>query len=306
MLRLSLLPFFALTTSILQAEFAVHHVGGGLLIEEKGEKVFFYQRDRTTPPGGAPRAHYIHPLYGPDGTILTENAPESHPHHRGIYTAWTQVLIQGRNIGHLWMLRDVQQQVVEVSTIETEDGLTLHTTVYWLSPNWTNTYGEIVPFMREETTVYLHPSTNGVRVLDFTMTLFPLAPEVALGGTPADAEYGGFSYRIKLPEGLTFLGQQGEVEPTERPLIAGAWMDIHGPILASGDGGILVIQHPDNPGFPQQWVVRREGSMQNVRFPGPIPVILDPEEDHTLRYRMVVYAGDLTSEQIEVLAAEYD
>ena len=30
-----------------------------------------------------PRSNYIHPLYGPDGEVLTEDWSVDHPHHRG-------------------------------------------------------------------------------------------------------------------------------------------------------------------------------------------------------------------------------
>jgi len=38
-----------------------------------------------------PRSNYIHPVYGPEGELLTRDWSKDHPHHRGIYWAWPEV-----------------------------------------------------------------------------------------------------------------------------------------------------------------------------------------------------------------------
>jgi hypothetical protein len=39
-----------------------------------------------------PRSDYIHPLYGLNGEMLTNDWPDAdHPHHRGIFWAWLEV-----------------------------------------------------------------------------------------------------------------------------------------------------------------------------------------------------------------------
>lgn len=39
-----------------------------------------------------PRSDYIHPLYGLNGEVLTRDWSVDHPHHRGIYWAWPEVV----------------------------------------------------------------------------------------------------------------------------------------------------------------------------------------------------------------------
>ncbi len=41
------------------------------------------------------RSDYIHPLYGPDGEVLTKDYSPEHPHHRGLYWAWPEVTWKG-------------------------------------------------------------------------------------------------------------------------------------------------------------------------------------------------------------------
>ena len=36
------------------------------------------------------RSNYIHPLVNLKGEVVTEDFPEDHPHHRGIFWAWHQ------------------------------------------------------------------------------------------------------------------------------------------------------------------------------------------------------------------------
>jgi len=53
-----------------------------------------------------PRSDYIHPLYGPQGEILTKDWSKDHPHHRGIYWAWPEVDWRGQR-GDLHALQKV-------------------------------------------------------------------------------------------------------------------------------------------------------------------------------------------------------
>jgi hypothetical protein len=56
----------------------------GFSIAEGEKQVLFYQRQHKSMAGKYARANYIHPLYGLDGEILTEDFPADHLHHRGL------------------------------------------------------------------------------------------------------------------------------------------------------------------------------------------------------------------------------
>lgn len=43
------------------------------------------------------RSDYVHPIYGPDGEVLTTDFSRDHPHHRGVYWAWPEVTYKGEN-----------------------------------------------------------------------------------------------------------------------------------------------------------------------------------------------------------------
>ncbi len=63
----------------------------GFLVLEKGHPVLFYRTVPKSLKGKFERTHYIHPLYSLNGEILTEDFPEDHPHHRGIFWVWHQI-----------------------------------------------------------------------------------------------------------------------------------------------------------------------------------------------------------------------
>ena len=73
-----------------------------LEISAAGKKVLRYNHALVPPPGGKSplytRSAFIHPLWSPAGTVLTDIHPPDHTHHMGIWMPWTKTEFQGRNI----------------------------------------------------------------------------------------------------------------------------------------------------------------------------------------------------------------
>jgi hypothetical protein len=78
----------------------------GFSIAEGEKQVLFYQRQHKSMDGKYMRANYIHPLYGLDGEILTEDFPADHPHYRGVFWAWHQVWLGDKKLGDSWAAQD--------------------------------------------------------------------------------------------------------------------------------------------------------------------------------------------------------
>src|SRR5262245_57163345 len=77
---------------------------------EGNQPVFVYNHgliSPTTQPSAAGRSSYLHPLYGLDGEILTDDFPKDHDYHRGLYWAWPHIKI-GTNEYDLWSLRGIR------------------------------------------------------------------------------------------------------------------------------------------------------------------------------------------------------
>lgn len=66
-------------------------------IIDSGQPVLTYNYGIVPVPEGitgkyaVQRSNYIHPLYGPNGEVLTADYQKDHAHHRGIYWAWPEV-----------------------------------------------------------------------------------------------------------------------------------------------------------------------------------------------------------------------
>jgi hypothetical protein len=78
----------------------------GFVVTEGSDKVMVYQRKHTSRDGKYKRANYIHPLYGLDGQVLTEDFPRDHLHHRGVFWAWHQLWLSDMKIGDPWATVD--------------------------------------------------------------------------------------------------------------------------------------------------------------------------------------------------------
>ena len=111
---------------------------GGFQFAEAGQIVLSYQSETKRCDAAHSRSHYIHPLYGLDGEVLTEEFPSDHPHHCGIFWAWHQVWIGDKRIGDAWSLKDFAWDVQDVKVISGDsDASSLAAEVFWTSPLWT-------------------------------------------------------------------------------------------------------------------------------------------------------------------------
>jgi hypothetical protein len=293
-LYLLLLP---LSGSLFAQTLKFEYQEDGVWVKESDERIFFYQQKTKSQNGKYARANYIHPLYGVDGTVLTEDFPDDHPHHRGIFWTWHQIVIGDKRVGDGWSCENISWEVYEVGGKQ-EDS-TLYTQTYWKSPNWTNDQGEQVPFLRENNRIKVHSVTENHRIIDFEISLLALVPDLKIGGSEDAKGYGGFSVRMKLPEDIQFTSTDGEVTAQTEAVEAGPWMDMSGSLAANGGkAGMVVIAHPDNPPPQDQWILRTKDSMQNPVYPGREPVLISDKEPTVLRYRLIIYDGELSREEI--------
>ncbi len=286
----------------------ISETGQGFSIAEGEEQVMFYQRQHKSMDGKYARANYIHPLYGLDGEILTEDFPADHLHHRGVFWAWHQVWLGDKKLGDSWAANDFFWDVydAEILTIDSQSRA-LRLGVYWKSPLLTDANGKQQPFVKETTTIRVHRAEGDIRKIDFQIELLALKDNMRLGGSEDAKGYGGFTARIPLPDGLAFTGTNGPVEPTNLSLEAGPWLDFSGNLGGHGKtSGLAILCHKSLPGYPQRWILRRKGSAQNPIYPGRDPVPLSREKPLVLCYRLIIHRGDVHQINLDGLQAEYN
>ena len=275
----------------------------GIEIVDGDSKVLFYQIKPKSLNGKYERAHYIHPLYTLEGKEITEDFPDDHLYHHGIYTAWHQILLNDKPIADGWTSKNISWKVTDARISNRKNTVVLHSEVLWMSSIEERSPE---PIVKETLEVIVHRSDDYLRIIDFNFRLAALRDTIKIGGSEDEKGYGGFCLRIKLPQDIRFVARDGEVKAETLAIDAGPWMDFRGSFDGEGmpESGLAVFSHPSNPGNLQPWILRKEKSMQNPAFPGRVPLAL-PKGGLHFRYRMIVHNTSLAAPDVERLYQQY-
>jgi len=284
------------------AQLTMKKADGGIIIVDGVKNVLQFKSEPNDQDGKYSRCNYIHPLWGTDGQVLTEDFPADHLHHRGIFWAWHQVWIGDKRIGDPWEIKDFEQEVVELEFMkQTTGSVQIKTEVDWNSNKWKKKEQK-VPYIKEYTTITVYPKGSNFRKIDLEIRLLALEEGVKIGGAENKKGYGGFSVRMALPKDITFYGSEGKVTPELTAVKSDAYININGSIGAKGaKGGIVILDHAENPGYPQPWILREKNSMQNAVFPGRETVAVSITKPLVLKYSLIVYSGKLSDKKIRKL-----
>jgi hypothetical protein len=227
------------------------------------------------------RASYLHPIYGLDGELLTDNAPADHYHHHGLFWAWTHVRIGGREY-NFWEGDDIRIQFKTWLAKETgEDGAKLGVENGWFLGD-----REV---MKEVLWLVVHPASSDERSIDVTLTWTPLDAPISLSGAEGKS-YGGLSLRFAPRQNTVITVPDGRAE--EDLLITRLpWADLSAQFEgASAKSGAAVFVHPSHPDYPPEWMTREYGLLA-VGWPGVEPKTLPAGEPVTCRYRLWIHRG---------------
>lgn len=250
----------------------------GIWVLEDGAPVLFFHG--APMPGAAPaeRGTYLHPILTPSGTALTLNAPEDHPHHRGLFWAWHQVVKDGVKVADGWDMKDIDWVVDRLDATVTGDAVRLSVELRWMLKNGT-------ALIREEDHFTIHATHDGVRRMDAEVRLKALLPGVAIGGSDNERGYGGPSWRLPDASLLSFESGQGAVKAEMNAVTASGWMQFHHPhwtaLMTCAVDGVPVTR----------WILRNELSMQNCAWPGRQTVPVPGDRDIVLESRFLWQDG---------------
>jgi len=240
------------------------------------------------------RSCYIHPVRGLDEEILTDDAPDDHYHHHGIFWAWPHVKIDGAEHS-LWEGPDITQKFERwisrradghAATLEVENAWYLH--------------GK-TKIMTERLAITAHEQSGDERIFDLGLTLTPVDKPITLRGAGGKS-YGGVTLRMHVwprrdgvvtsPEGLRKHVGGGLVSKEDLSNTRLKWAALTTSIPEGPKrSGIAIMVHPDHPDYPPSWLTRSYGALC-VGWPGVEEQTLEPEQSVTLRYRFRVYRGE--------------
>ena len=310
MYKLFIFIFFVSLGNLIEAKkIDVDVKADAVCFMEGKDSILVYQIAEKSLNGMYKRCNYIHPLYTLDGEVLTEDFPPDHLHHRGIFWAWHQLYIGDKRIGDAWDIKDFSWEIKSVRVLEEQgNARAIQTEVLWKSPQWKDADGNEKGVVRETTTIKVYPAEKSYRQIDFEISLIALEKNMRIGGSEDEKGYGGFSTRIRLADDIEFASSTGKVIPDNLPVKAGGWLDISGSIGKGGAlAGLSILCHPDNPGYPNPWILRSSGSMQNAVYPHPgaTAVPLSQTQPTILRYRLLIHEGNNEALDISKIYSDY-
>lgn len=243
-----------------------------------------------------PRSNYIHPLYGPNGEVLTTDYSKDHPHHRGIYWAWPEVTYNAEK-RDLHALQGVFARPVRIVL-----GLEAPREMVIIEAEHVWKWGDTEDIVNEKATLTVHPSKDGLRIIDFLFRFEGLKPGVTLARRQQSA-YGGFNVRMSARKDqniVKHIGGSG-LWPQE------AWAeDVGVPPEGKEPVGLFMLQKPSNPCYPGDWQDFPNLNWLQPTFPSKAMAFpLTPGKPLELAYRLIIRNGAGLKAKPETLFAAY-
>ena len=255
---------------------------------DAGKPVLTYNY-RMMLPAGVPedrhRCCYIHPIYGLNGEVLTDDFPKDHFHHRGLSWMWPEVKV-GDKTYDLWTIKGIRDHTVKLLESRSgPDSATLKMANAWITDG-----GEKV--LDETVTITAHTAKSGGRIIDLELSLDPVDQPVSLGSSGRG--YGGINLRFAPREETVIVTSSGKADKdVDRERYY--WSDLSGKFGGSKEfSGIAIFDNPANSSYPTGWSNRFYGIL-GPSFTGIQPVTIKPGEPLILRYRVWVHEGDSAS-----------
>jgi hypothetical protein len=235
---------------------------------------------------------YFYPVLGPACRPVTRighpHDPVTHGHHLSLWIGHKDV--GGANF---WELGPKSGRIVHDRVLKIDDG---SAATLAARATWVDAGGKAL--LVDERVWTLAPVVGtageggfGEFTLDLDLTLSAAGAPVTLGKTP----FGLLAVRVAKTMGVNdgggritnSEGKTGEGEIFWKPA---RWCDYSGPAAPGIVNGIMLFDHPKNPGHPTAWHVRSDGWMGASATQGEA-LEITKEKPLALRYRLWVHAG---------------
>jgi hypothetical protein len=273
-----------------QGPFAFREVNAtGLQLSDAGKPVFVYNFGMMlgkNAPESLRRSSYLHPVYAPSGAVLTDDFNPNHPHHRGIFWAWTDVTVGGKK-GDMWTVKGpFQDRFVAWKARETNEA----TARLAVENGW---YDADRKFLKEDVEILTHRVVDNQRVLQITLRFEAAEQPVQIVGTSQGKKgFSGFCFKFAAPDGgKPVIRTDAGLSPKDGVLARHPWAQLSGTFQGQ-PAGARVEDDASNPGYPHNgWLMRHQLCCLNVCYPGLQPVTLEPGKPLTLKYKVVLFSG---------------
>lgn len=265
----------------------------------EGTRPVFVYKHGVMSKAGVPddrnRSTYLHPVYGLDGEVLTDDFPKDHYHHRGLFWAWPHVRIDGRDYS-LWDIRGIHQRFER--WIARQAGS--NAACLAVENGW---YAGERKVVQERVWFTIYPTSGDGRLMDIDLIWIPTQSPVTLEGAE-DKSYGGLTLRF-APRTNTVITTPLGNRPDDLAVTRLEWADLSAQFAsASQPSGAAIFISPDHPDFPPQWLTRHYGVLC-VGWPGVNPGTLQPGVPVRASYRLWIHRKATTAPEAKLAYEAY-
>lgn len=250
------------------------------------------------------RGGYLHPLYTPNGVLVTDDYPDDHRHHHGIWTAWTRARLDGHEVD-FWNVHAHQGRVDLDQLLSTWQG-PVHAGLEAMLSH-VDLVGGATTALNERWIVRVYKTHQGAApyfIFDLEST------QEAATNSPVELlqyTYGGFAARghadwrdvahatFSTSEGHDRVAGDGQ---------SGRWCFIGGSV-GGNPVGFAALGHPSNFRAPQK--MRIHPTDPYVAF-APVqdgPFTIEPGTPYVTRLRFVTTDGAPDAARFERLWNDY-
>ncbi len=227
------------------------------------------------------RAGYVHPVWGLDGEVLTDDFPKDHYHHHGIFWAWPHVGIDGKEYD-LWQYKGIEERFV--TWLHRETGS--EAAVLAVENGWFVGDRKV---MIERVWMWSFPAADGGRAIDFELTWIPVDNAITLRGAEGKS-YGGLNFRF-APRKDTLITVPSGPAKEDLPDTPLKWADLSAKFPgAPGPSGAAVFIDPGHPDYPPTWLTRHYGILC-VGWPGVKSRTFEPGKTIRMDDRVWIHRG---------------
>jgi hypothetical protein len=246
------------------------------------------------------RACYLHPVWGLNGEVLTDDFPKDHYHHHGIFWAWPHVSIDGKEYD-LWVSGNIRQKFVR--WLHQDAGPAA--AVLAFENGWFVGDRQV---MTERIWVHTYPSQSDERSLDLTMVFIPGDKPVTLRGSEGKS-YGGLTVRfdaaprrdatVRAPGHKVQQAGGGLASTQDLADMPLPWADLttHIPGAPVRSGAAIFVS-PDHPDYPPSWLTRCYGPLC-IGWPGVKARTIAAGKPFTLRYRVWIHKTEVEEARLQ-------
>lgn len=258
--------------------FAFTNVGDTTVrLTQGGKPVYAYNYGMMLAEGAPAerrRSSYLHPVWAPNGVIVTDDFPKDHYHHRGISWMWPVVIVDGEKYDH-WMVKGIQTRFVRWMAREAS----ANSAKLAVENGWFVGDRKV---LREEVEIVADDAGLAVK-----LTFDALTPLQIAGTQEGKKGYGGLSFRFAPRKGTVINTEAGK-EAKDSDLVPHPWAELEGE-FEGGRAAARVDIDMANPGYPNGWCLRHYGFL-GVNYPGLDPIAITPGKPLVMKYRVKISA----------------